>query len=418
VIAVGRFSTLLKDTIGLDADAIGLSAIDRAVHLRRHACGIADPAAYWQHVRLSTSELQALIEAVVVTETWFFRHPEAFATLGRFVADEWLPQRRSGPLRVLSLPCASGEEPYSIAMALLDAGLPPERFQIDAVDVSERALAVARAGVYGRGAFRGEGLDFRDRHCAALPDGTHRVVDSVRRGVSFVCGNLCDPTLLPGREIYDAIFCRNVMIYFDRATQRLAMAQLERLLKHGGLLFVGPSETAAALAERFVPAGVPMSFAFRTPERPQWVPAARSAASASTRRSRGPVAAIRAQTEQPQPIRSDRGQDLETRSQPGLTQAVDLANTGRLADASRACREHIGHHGPTAEAYHLLGLIADATGQRDEAAAQYRKTLYLNPHHEQALIHLALLMETVDRPGEAERLRRRARRHASGEASR
>ncbi len=143
--ALADFEQLLKavDGAGRRLDRLGGDRARRAgaaVGLRprriRHA--------YWERVRGSRAELQALIEAVVVPETWFFRDREAFAALARLAREEWLPSApQTGCCRLLSLPCSTGEEPYSMAMALLDAGVPADRFRIDAVDISAAALAQA-----------------------------------------------------------------------------------------------------------------------------------------------------------------------------------------------------------------------------------------------------------------------------------
>ena len=187
--------------MGLDAASIGAVG-DRA--RRPGAAGDLRPrrsrAPTGSASRASAAELQALIEAVVVPETWFFRDREAFATLGRDRARERMAadSRRDGVLRLLSLPSSTGEEPYSMAMALLDAGVPANRFRVDAVDISARALALRR-----RGRVREELLS-RPRiwrsaigHFEATPHG-YRLSDSVRRQVHFQQGNLLAADFLPG----------------------------------------------------------------------------------------------------------------------------------------------------------------------------------------------------------------------------
>ena len=106
-------------------------------------------------------EVQALVEEVVVPESWFFRDDRPFEVLADFARAGWLVDPARPPLSALSLPCAGGEEPYSIAMTLLEAGLPAGRFRVDAVDVSARSLARAIAGVYGPNSFRGAGRRLR-----------------------------------------------------------------------------------------------------------------------------------------------------------------------------------------------------------------------------------------------------------------
>ena len=129
-------------------------------------------------------------EEVVVAESWFFRDPQVFPFVRRFVATlAALPGRQ--PVRILSAPCAAGEEPYSLAMALLEAGLVPEQFSIDAIDVSQAALDRARRGVYSANAFRNADLSFRDRWFRSERAGS--VLDeAVRRCVHFDRANLLD----------------------------------------------------------------------------------------------------------------------------------------------------------------------------------------------------------------------------------
>src|ERR1700730_16908720 len=149
-----RIAALLKEKMGLDAESIGVACVERAVRERLAAQGLENAQLYWELLSASEPALQELIEAIVIPETWFFRDPEAFAALVRVVREEWLPQHThsagaQGTLRILSLPCSTGEEPFSMAMALLDSGFPAQRFHIDAIDISLRAIAHAERGIYG-----------------------------------------------------------------------------------------------------------------------------------------------------------------------------------------------------------------------------------------------------------------------------
>src|SRR5437016_4095645 len=131
----------LREKIGLDAASIGSSLIQRSVRLRMKSHGLKKSEEYRRLLESSRAEWDELIESVVVTETWFFRDQEPFEVLARVVLEEWLPANPVSRARLLSLPCSSGEEPCSLAMSLLDAGVSPHQFQIDAVDLSARALA-------------------------------------------------------------------------------------------------------------------------------------------------------------------------------------------------------------------------------------------------------------------------------------
>ncbi|MEG8305802.1 CheR family methyltransferase, partial [Bacillus mojavensis] len=125
-----RFFAFLKERIGLDVASVGEAIIERAVRQRCQSSQSPSAEAYWQHLQTSHDEQQALIEAVIVPETWFFRYPESFATLARLAQARLAEINQMRALRILSLPCSTGEEPYSIAMALLDAGLAPHQFKV------------------------------------------------------------------------------------------------------------------------------------------------------------------------------------------------------------------------------------------------------------------------------------------------
>jgi chemotaxis protein methyltransferase WspC len=388
VTAAADFETLLKQAIGLDAASIGHSAVERAVQARLSACRLHDEDGYLEMVRSSATELQALIEAVVVSETWFFRDREAFIALARIASEEWLRSHAEGTLRLLSLPCSSGEEPYSMAMALLDAGLPAQRCRIDAIDVSAHVLALARHAIYGRNSFRGADLEFRDRFFEAVDRG-YRLADAVRRQVHFRQGNLFAEEFAADAEPYDFIFCRNLLIYFDRVTQDRAVESLGRLLGAKGVLFVGPSETGLLLDHDFVPIRLPLAFAFRKRDA-----VTKPHAHAPARRMPAPKAAPverAAARAKPEPA-------IRAKVAPTLTGATRLADEGRLVEAAKACEEHLRQHGSSAPAFYLLGVIRAAAGNLAEAEHFYRKALYLDREHAEALAHLALLL---DKQGDA-----------------
>jgi len=406
------FDGLLREAIGLDASSLGPSAIARAVAARQAACRLDDVHGYWLRVRSSPTELQELIEAVVVPETWFFRDPAAFAALAAMSLSELVANPARSDLRLLSLPCSSGEEPYSMAIALLDAGMPANRFRIDGVDISARALALGARAQYGVNSFRGHELAFRERHFSPAGPGRWQLGQEVRDRVRLQQGNLFAPDFLPGRALYDFIFCRNVLIYFDQATQARALQVLLRLLSPGGCLFVGPSETGLLQRAEFVSAQLPMAFAFRL------APAAGGPAMPARKRA---AAAPPPPPRERRVVRTETPRfpaALERRKSAGedasLDRAQELANLGRLAEAFAIGERALREHGPSADGYCLLGTIRGADGDSGAADALYRKALYLDPAHRESLAHLALLLESRGRAEQARVLRTRLRRLDEG----
>lgn len=411
---LAKFETMLKRTMGLDIQSIGRPMLERALQERQGSCGVADLDAYWLLLQMSEPEQLQLIESVIVPETWFFRNREAFLEMVQ-LQQRW-PRLigASQPLRILSLPCSTGEEPYSIAMALLDAGVPPSHFQIDAIDISPQSLDVARQAVYGKNSFRGDYLSFRDRYFALNEQG-YALSETVRQQVRFAQSNLFAADLLAAQAPYDIIFCRNLLIYFDRATQHQAVTILLRRLAPEGLVFVGPAESALMMLHELTPIKAPMAFAFRQgapkpeiartalPPAVAYVPLApapRSTAAHST--------PARARTASGNPDKPP---------QASLAAAQLLADQGKLNEAAAACDQFIRRHGASAAAYYLSGVIHDAADRKQAAADCYRKALYLEPNHADAMTHLAALLQTMGDYAGAKLLQQRARRSTENNPS-
>lgn len=414
------FENLLRETIGLSMETVGASVIRHALKRRMTACAMPDLHAYWAFLRGSPAERQELIDTVTVPETWFFRDREAFAAMVRHLSKNRSGTRR---LKLLSLPCSTGEEPYSIAMALLDAGFPDGSFQIDAIDVSSRNLVHGERAVYGKNSFRGADIAFRDRYFESCESG-FRPHDIVRRPVRFHLGNVLAATP-SGQEVYDVVFCRNLLIYFDRETQAQALTRLRQMLADDGLLLVGPAEAGLPPPHGFASVRFPRAFAFvkaeAVPARPIAPPAPRKpkptavkAASlpqmqTPTRPAPRPFAQNAAATRPSTP-----SPDRETIS---LDEIERTANAGRLAELRTAAERHIAEFGPSPDAFYWLGLAHDADDAIEEAMRNYRKALYLAPDHQRALAQLRLLQQRRgDHSGAkalADRLDRLAKRSGS-----
>ena len=424
-----RFFSFLKDRIGLDVASVGEAIIERAVRQRCAASSAQDSDGYWQLLQTSASEQQALIEAVIVPETWFFRYPESFSTLGKLAQTRLAELMGSRPLRILSLPCSTGEEPYSIAMALFDAGIFPQQFQVDAIDISPLSIERATRAIYGKNSFRGEQITFRDRYFSAEVDG-FLLNERVCNQVNFQTGNVLDPTLLAARPTYDFVFCRNLLIYFDLATQQRVFEVLKRMTREEGVLFIGPAEGSllARLGMRSI--GIAQSFAFsRCAEKAEVPPAAvvplplpilvpatftRSRASLPLRASPRSFASSPLVRASARAVPTPAG-DLDTEAASLLANIASLANEGKSAEARAACERYLKLYEPVAQVFYWLGLLSDLGGQTAEAQGLYRKALYLQPQHPEALAQLATLLASQGDTEGARRLQDRAARGLSKE---
>ena len=248
----------LTRRIGLNPESVGAHALGTAIDARMKAVEATDEAAYAGRLTADANELQALVNEVVVSETWFYRGAEFFETVVPRVRQLAAGRPATAPVRILSVACSTGEEPYSLALALARAGLPGYAYRIDAVDLSTRNIDTARVGVYGEFSFRQTDRDFRNIFFQTTAHGAWEVKPEARAAVNFRVGNVTDPFFLGNEPPYDVICCRNVFIYLTPAARRAALLNLTRLLAFGGLLAVGHAE-ASELGEpqwkRFGPEG-------------------------------------------------------------------------------------------------------------------------------------------------------------------
>jgi chemotaxis protein methyltransferase WspC len=432
-----RFFAFLKDRIGLDVASVGEAIIERAVRQRCTLSKARDPDDYWQTLRVSGEEQQALIEAVIVPETWFFRYPESFATLGKLANARLAQLKGVRPLRILSLPCSTGEEPYSIAMALFDAGLRAPQFSVEAVDISPLSIQRALNGVYGKNSFRGDQLGFRERFFIPLQEG-YRLEDRVREQVRFQSGNLLDPTLPVAQSAYDFVFCRNLLIYFDVETQRQGFEVLKRMTRDDGVLFIGPAEGSLLGRMGMVSIGIAQSFAFRRRDEAAadpylFTPAPAVLPQRSASPVRGPASGSQYRAAPVQTFASktladparieDRRAALKPQARTvspagdGSAQATDLirsiaslANEGRSNEAKAACEQYLKRHEPVAPVFYWLGLLSEVAGDTGSAQGFYRKALYLEPQHPETLAQMAALLAAQGDSAGAQRLQARAAR--------
>ena len=399
---------LLRRATGL---SVSKSVAERAVGQRMEQTGFADSEAYLQ--ALTPAEMTQLIELVVVPESWLFRDPQAFYATVELVQERWARGRAT---RILSIPCAGGEEPYSMAMALRDGGVPKQAFSIDAYDLSPGCIERAQAGIYGRNAFRAQDVAFRERYFTHVADDAYRIIDSLREQVTFRQGNLLQFDTATYSRHYDVIFCRNLLIYFDKPTTRAAIANLSTLLADDGMLLAGYAEVPSFCQNGFAPLQFRQAFALKKDSTP---PAAIIPVAALP-----PARALRSvpPTPRPAPLRPPSAPAPEAaRPRPVPVQAAAaqtdllaearlLADRGQLREAGEKCHAHLAKVPEAAEAYFMLGIINELAGKMDLADDYWRRCIYLQPDHYEALCHLALLAERNGNHTAAATLKARAAR--------
>jgi chemotaxis protein methyltransferase WspC len=410
---VNEAAEQLRTRIGLDPQSLGSKVLSSIVAERMRALGVSDPHRYAAHLADSDEEFAALTEDVVVAETWFFRGGKVFSYLADSILRATAPAS-SPPFRILSAPCSSGEEPYSLVIALVEAGVPLERWTVEGIDLSLRSLSRARHGLYRDLAFRETPPELKRKYFRENNEGWE-LDPALRRLVRFRQGNLLDPELLAGEPAYDLIFCRNLLIYLHEEARARVLANLDRLLAPRGLLCMGHAEPWNLLDQRFRATGSPSYFLFEH----------------VSMTGETPVPPERKTGETPVPLRNKHRpkrwaagpQHWESRAPAAsvpitpvdrLAQARQEADSGALDKALQGCQAYLSVAKPSADAYSLLGIIHQARKERTQAIDCFRKALYLDPQHEEALLHLLLLYQESGEEDAAKLLRRRLDRKAAG----
>ena len=438
---VRRFRVILARQLGWRLDA-GSDATLAELLGRRAAARGGSHESYLGQLAAGTvpEEVGALATELTVGETYFFRNVEQFRALAdvvlpaRMAAREW--DRR---LRVLSAGCASGEEAYTIAMVVREV-LPDPSWQVSilGVDVNPAMVGRARRGSYSSWALRATPVATRQRWFSPEAKAA-RIDESIRRMVTFAQHNLMDgdPQLWrPGT--YDAIFCRNVLMYFDPDGAQTVVAKLARALAPGGFLFLGHAETLRGMAHDLelrhthdtfyyqrppdgvaappAPVAAPPGLAYPAVAGDEWavtIGAAANRIQAMTQ-VRPPARRRGSPAQLPVPVRPPtwshaldllRGEQFAAAIEvvegfPGhvwmrpdvlVLYAVLLVQAGQLDRAEEVCGQLLELDGLNAGAHYLLASCRASAGDGAEAMEHHRMAAYLDPGFAMPRLHLGLL---------------------------
>ena len=343
--------------------------------------------------------LEVVLEHARVGETYFFRHPEHFTVLQR---ELFVPLAAESSLRIWCAGCASGEEPYSVVMAASEVGV-AARVRVVASDLSGVALAQAQKARYGSWSLRALDAERKQRFFAT---GLPAQLDlALAQRIEWIRHNLVSEP--PPLEQADAVFCRNVLIYFDAETVRAVMEKLTAALRPGGLLFVAPAEVALA-------SDLPLEWVeregtvigrklerFRPEQKPRALPSERAAMpprlGPRPAKPSEPMVVEHAVAAPPHALPSP----------PELARAIDAARAGRTAEAETLARA-LAHHAMQPEPFLLLALLAQERGDLEPALDAVRRALYLDSSLAMGHALLSTLQQRMNQPEAAARARRNA----------
>ncbi|GID28661.1 CheR family methyltransferase [Paractinoplanes brasiliensis] len=248
--------------------------VDKRIETCIKQGGFAGFNAWFSALRLNDRPglLQELINQLTVNETYFLREDYQFDSLLKTVLPDVLAarggvNRMTGPVKILSLPCSTGEEPYSIALRLLEEWDQIEHVDVEihGADIDSDVLERAAHASYGERSLQRVPMAWRAKYFAPAGAGRYRLDAGIRDAVTLHQVNVCDTPAMRSFRDFDVIFCRNVLIYFDELSSRRAAENLYGALRPGGYLFLGHSESMSRISPIFTPSRLPEGIVYQRP---------------------------------------------------------------------------------------------------------------------------------------------------------
>ena len=265
-----RFCDLFYRRTGIRFAPTKRYFVDKRIGACVAASGHPDFRTWFAALRLGVDHelVQAAINRLTVNETYFLREEYQFDALIRTVLPRLVRDRDDRPIRILSLPCSTGEEPYSIAISLLDRWRDIDRYDVEivAADIDTDVVRSAQRGTFGDRSLQRLDADARRRWFTRTDDGRWQIDDDLRASVDFRTVNVSDTDEMRALRGFDVAFCRNLLIYFDEVSARRAAENLYGSLRPGGFLFLGHSESMSRISPIFTPVRLPEGMAYQRPK--------------------------------------------------------------------------------------------------------------------------------------------------------
>ncbi len=413
-----RFRELVALRLGLAFPEARQTDLEQGLRRACRSSRLSTPEPYvaWLATLSDQSpEWKRLASHLTVGETYFFRDHTLFEALENQILPSLIAARRAQgmlQLRLWSAGCATGEEPYSLAI-ILDRLLPDRSrwaLTILATDISLEALHVAQQGTYRQWSFRNTPEWVRTRYFHHRDAETFEMAPGIRQSVVFAPLNLNDgsyPSVVTNTVAMDLIVCRNVLMYFTPQAQRATVARLREALVTGGWLVVSPAEASAEFLRPLVPVQCSGAILYHKedPHLPELYPHDRLPLTVNAQPAlpdiSNPGPLVKAQPDQAAlPAR-----DLE-KARPNaashLQRARDLADQGQLDDARRLCELALERDQLDPEAHLLMAAICQERGEVGTAVEALRRAIYLDPDSAPAhfLLGSLLLRQGEQRRGQ------------------
>mgnify|MGYP001566346357 FL=1 len=447
-IVFDKFRQSIESLTGIYIDASKQNSLKISLDTRMNIMDIKDYDAYYSFITtnaIGKKEFNELLNLILIKETFFFRDDRQLKVLTENILPELIERKKDKEIKIWSAGCATGEEPYSIAMALMESSLPDSmNVSIYATDISEEALKKAAAGIYSKGSMRSIDKTISNKYFTQK-DGRYYLNDTVKQRICFDTINLIEPFFPREANHVDIIICKNVLIYFRTETVKTIIRKFYNMLTDGGYLFVGHSESLWQISDDFDLEEVSGVFVYRKEGRNRAVPATKC----FQQREKAVNRMVFANQRMPSPLKRKMGRqvDLATQAVRGkvVPQEIDLkrkrnlsewikkgvhppdgnyeavledieevlqkepknmdahllagkiyANIGLYDKALKKGLDALEVNDLSADAYLMLGSIYYKIGEKEKAISSFKKAIYLDNNSVLSHYYLGNLYKEVN----------------------
>ncbi len=443
-----KFRQRIESLTGIYIDDSKQNSLKISLDTRMNIMGIKDYDAYYSLITtnaIGKKEFNELLNLILIKETFFFRDDRQLKVLTENILPALIERKKDKEIKIWSAGCATGEEPYSIAMALMESHLPDDiNVSIYATDISGVALNRAKEGIYNKSRMRAIDKEMLNKYFT-LRDGQYLLHDQVKRRVRFETVNLIEPCIPMGGESIDIIICKNVLIYFRTETVKTIIRKFYNMLTDGGYLFVGHSESLWQISDDFDLEEVSGVFVYRKEGRNRAVPAT----TCFQQRKKAVNSMVFANQRMPSPLKRKVGRQINLATQAArgkvVPQEIDLkrkrnlsewikkgvhppdgnyeavledieevlqkepknmdahllagkmyANMGLYDKALKKGLDALEVNDLSADAYLMLGSIYYTIGEKEKAISSFKKAIYLDNNSVLSHYYLGNLYKEVN----------------------
>lgn len=431
------FQNFISQNSGIFVDEIKRDLLRKALLARTTFLNLSGYTDYYKFLKYNPrgeEEFKEILNLITVCETYFFRDAKHFHTLRNYLLAEIIKRKQaqgSNGIRIWSAGCSTGEEPYSIAITLLEALQPAQMWDVEifASDVSTKALKIAQEGVYSKWSLRSTARSYIEKYFIQ-DDKRFILKDEIRKAVNFEYFNLIrEPFPLSKMgDYWDIIFCKNVTIYFKQGSTKRVITNFYNSLQKEGYLFIGASESLYHISNEFELLEIDGNFMYQKPANKMVEEIKRGKVTIEKITSTKPSGKVRREDAlikkdikeikalSKQPVIDEKIGELYKTAQyyfeadlfekalfelmkiieytdehpeTYLMLADIYANKEQFDEAERECRKALELDSLLSPAHFLLGIILNKKGKAEEAIKEFKKAIYLDPDFPLAHFNLA-----------------------------